>query len=56
MSTEELEDQLDTLRKKLFELRSQAVTETLENNKTIRNTKHDVARIKTILCERKTVK
>jgi large subunit ribosomal protein L29 len=52
MSKEELEDQLEELQKKLFELRSQAVTETLENNKIIRNTKHDVARIKTILRER----
>jgi len=52
ISTDELKDQVEQLRKKLFELRSQAVTETLENNKIIRNTKHDVARIKTILRER----
>ena len=52
MSTDELKDQVEQLRKKLFELRSQAVTETLENNKFIRNTKHDVARIQTILRER----
>ena len=52
MSTEELNDKLDELKKRLFELRSQAVTETLENSKSVHNIKHDIARIKTVLREK----
>jgi len=54
MSTEELTDRLDELKKRLFELRSQAVTETLENSKSVHNIKHDIARIKTVLHEKLT--
>ena len=53
MSPDELEDQMLDLQKKLFELRSQAVTETLENNKILRDTKRDIARIKTVIREKK---
>lgn len=52
MSRDELESTMKELQKRLFELRTQAVTETLENSKAMRNTKRDIARLKTILCER----
>lgn len=52
MSPEELQENLGDLEKRLFELRSQAVTEKLENSKAICNTRRDVARIKTLLRER----
>lgn len=49
MSPDELESQLEELQRHLFDLRSQAVTEKLENSKAIRNVKRDIARIKTIM-------
>jgi large subunit ribosomal protein L29 len=52
MSRDELENTLQELQRQLFDLRSQAVTETLENSKTMVNVKRDIARIKTILREK----
>jgi large subunit ribosomal protein L29 len=52
MGQDELVHTLDELEKRLFELRSQAVTEKLENSKAIVNVRRDVARIKTLLHER----
>jgi len=52
MSPDELQENLANLQKRLFHLRAQAVTETLENNKIIRNTKKEIARIRTIMNER----
>jgi len=52
MSAEELQSTLGELQRRLFDLRSQAVTEKLENSKAIINTRRDVARIKTLLRER----
>jgi len=52
MSRDELESTVQELQKRLFELRTQAVTETLENSKAMRNAKRDIARLKTILRER----
>jgi large subunit ribosomal protein L29 len=52
MSPDELVHTLEELEKRLFELRSQAVTEKLENSKAIVNVRRDVARIKTLLHER----
>lgn len=52
MSQDELQSTLDELRKRVFELRSQAVTQKLENSKAIINARRDVARIKTVLQER----
>jgi len=49
MSQDELQTTLQDLEKRLFELRSQAVTEKLENSKAIINAKRDIARIKTVL-------
>jgi len=53
MSEDELADKLEELQKHLFELRSQAVTETLEDSKAIVNTKRDIARVKTVMREKK---
>lgn len=49
---DELRDKLDDVQKQLFSLRSQAVTENLENRHAITNIRRDVARIKTIMKER----
>ncbi len=49
---EELQENLSDLERRLFDLRSQAVTEKLENSNAISNTRRDVARIKTLLRER----
>jgi large subunit ribosomal protein L29 len=53
MSTEELEGKLEELQRHIFDLKAQAVTETLENSKAIRNARRDIARVKTIIGERK---
>ena len=52
MSPDELEDKLEEFQRRLFDLRSQAVTETLENSKAVLNVKRDVARLKTVIRER----
>jgi len=52
MSQDELVHTLEELEKRLFELRSQAVTEKLENSKAIVNARREVARMKTLLHER----
>lgn len=52
MSTDELVDRLGDLQRNLFDLRTQAVTEKLENSKAIRNIRRDIARLKTIIYER----
>jgi large subunit ribosomal protein L29 len=51
MSPDELRDRLEELQRHLFDLRSQAVTEKLENSKAIINVRRDIARIKTIMRE-----
>jgi len=53
MSIDEVESKLEELQKHLFDLRSQAVTEKLENSKAIVNAKRDIARIKTIIRQTK---
>ena len=52
MKTEELHSELDRLRRHLFDLRAQAVTEKLENPNRITQTKRDIARIFTVMTER----
>ncbi|UCE98776.1 MAG: 50S ribosomal protein L29 [Planctomycetota bacterium] len=52
MSQDELESKLEELQRHLFDLRSQAVTEKLENSKAMHNVRRDIARIKTIMRER----
>jgi large subunit ribosomal protein L29 len=53
MSQDELENKLEELERHLFDLRSQAVTEKLENSKAVINVKRDIARIKTIMREKR---
>ena len=52
MSSDELEGKLEELQGHLFDLRSQAVTEKLENTKVVKNARHEIARVKTIINER----
>jgi large subunit ribosomal protein L29 len=52
MNPDELDGELETLEKKLFEIRSQAVTEKLEDPTQLTKTKRDIARLRTILRER----
>jgi large subunit ribosomal protein L29 len=52
MNSNELEDTLEELQRHLFDLRSQAVTEKLENSKAVVNVRRDIARVKTIIRER----
>jgi len=49
---DELRDKLDDMQRQLFSLRSQAVTENLENRHAIINVRRDIARIKTIIRQR----
>ena len=49
---EALGEKLGEIQKQLFSLRSQAVTEKLENSHAVLNLKRDIARIKTVIKER----
>jgi large subunit ribosomal protein L29 len=49
MRPDERQEKLEEMKKQLFNLRSQAVTENLENRHAIRNVRRDIARIKTII-------
>ena len=51
---EALEHELRDRQKHLFDLRSQAVTEKLEDPSQLRKTKKDIARMETILKQRET--
>ena len=52
LSDEELQTEIQRLRRHLFDLRSQAVTEKLEDTSMIRKTKRDIARIVTVVGRR----
>lgn len=52
LKSEELHNELDRLRRHLFDLRAQAVTEKLENPNQLGQVKRDIARIFTVLRER----
>ena len=51
MSVSDLEAKLADLKKDLFFLRMQHATNQLDNPVKIRETKHDIARVKTVLAE-----
>ena len=51
MSVAQLNEKLDALKKDLFYLRMQHATNQLDNPVKIRETKHDIARVKTVLAE-----
>jgi len=50
--TDHLKHELEEKRKHLFDLRSQAVTEKLEDPSQLRKTRKDIARMQTILRQR----
>jgi large subunit ribosomal protein L29 len=52
MKVDEMHGRLEELRRHLFELRSQAVTEKLEDPTRIRKTRKDIARLLTVLRQR----
>ena len=52
MSPDELEGELENIERKLFEIRTQAVTEKLEDPSLLTKTRRDIARIRTVLRER----
>ena len=52
MKTEELYMELERLRRRAFDLRSQAVTEKLQDPSMLTKTKRDIARLLTVLRER----
>ena len=51
MSVEQLNEKLTGLKKDLFYLRMQHATNQLDNPVKIREIKHDIARVKTVLAE-----
>jgi len=52
MKTDELHNELERLRRHLFDLRAQSVTEKLEDPHQIVKTRRDIARVLTILRRR----
>ena len=52
-STDELTDEADTLGKEIFNLRFQRASGQLENTARVRQVRRDIARIRTILGERR---
>ena len=52
MTDTELDQQLAELKSELFNLRFQLATGQLQNPMMIRETKRNIARVKTILCDR----
>ncbi len=52
LSDEELSSELDRLHRHLFDVRSQAVTEKLEDTTLIGRTRRDIARFLTVIRER----
>ncbi len=50
--TDHLKHELEEKRKHLFDLRTQAVTEKLEDPSQLRKTRKDIARMKTVLRQR----
>ncbi len=55
-SVEALKQDMDAMLKQIFTLRTQSVTQKLENPKQITSVRHDIARIKTILRQRQLAK
>lgn len=53
LKTDELHSELERLRRHYFDLRSQAVTEKLEDSSQLGKTRRDIARVLTTLGERK---
>jgi len=49
MRPDELQGELENLERQLFDLRTKAVTEKLENTHMLQNIKRDIARLKTVI-------
>lgn len=54
MNPDEFEHELEILERRFFDIRTQAVTEKLEDPTQLRKIKRDIARIKTVMRERNT--
>lgn len=54
LSDEERQTELERLRRHLFDLRSQSVTEKLEDPSMLTKTRRDIARILTVMRQRET--
>jgi large subunit ribosomal protein L29 len=52
-TTDELDDDLERMAKEMFNLRFQRANGQLENTARVRQVRRDIARIKTILAERR---
>ena len=52
MSADELENKVQELERHMFDLRSQAATEKLQDCRAATNTRREIARIKTVLHQR----
>jgi large subunit ribosomal protein L29 len=52
LTDEELQAELDRLHRHVFDLRSQAVTEKLEDPSMLTKAKRDIARVKTVMRQR----
>lgn len=53
MSTDELENKVQELHRHIFDLRTQSATEKLQDCRAATNTRREIARIKTVLHQRK---
>ncbi|MGA2171475.1 MAG: 50S ribosomal protein L29 [Sedimentisphaerales bacterium] len=53
MSTDELESKVHELRRHVFDLRSQAATEKLQDYRAATNARREIARIETVLHQRR---
>lgn len=53
LSREELKEKMETLKKSIFEMRSQGASGRIEKPSKIREARRDIARISTILQEKK---
>ena len=51
MNPDELDGELENLEQRLFEIRSQAVTEKLEDPSLLTKMRRDIARVKTVMRE-----
>ena len=56
MNPDELVDEMENLRRRLFEIRTQAVTEKIEDPSQLTKIRRDIARIKTIIQEAEAAK
>ncbi|MCX5634178.1 MAG: 50S ribosomal protein L29 [Phycisphaerae bacterium] len=56
MRPDEWQGELENFERQLFDLRTRAVTEKLENTHLLRNIKRDIARLKTVIRESQSVR